>query len=95
MEKTSDGVLETSIAKGLHTLTVKAVHNSQNISTDYISVSVINPNGFEGVAVAVNGVTGSINNHDTVELYTLTVYSPTKDSVTINTYLNSDASSDR
>jgi hypothetical protein len=53
---------------------------------------VIKSEGFTGVAVAVNGITGSINNHDTVKLYTITVYSPTKDSVTINTYLNSDSS---
>nr|DAE35718.1 MAG TPA: hypothetical protein [Bacteriophage sp.]DAO70999.1 MAG TPA: hypothetical protein [Caudoviricetes sp.] len=45
--------------------------------------------------MAVNGITGSINNHDTVKLYTLTVYSPTKESVTINTYLNSDSADDR
>lgn len=93
---TTDGNLAyTELQSGLNTLTVRAVHKSQNIATDYVNACVIKPEGFTGVAVAVNGITGSINNHDTVELYTITVYSPTKDSVTINTYLNSDSSQDR
>lgn len=93
---TTDGDLSFGeLQSGLNLLTVKAVHKTQNIATNYINVCVINPSGFSGVAVAVNGITGSINNHDTVELYTLTVYSPTKESVTINTYLNSDSSDDR
>lgn len=93
---TTDGNLTyTELQSGLNTLTVRAVHKSQNIATDYVNACVIKPEGFTGVAVAVNGITGSINNHDTVELYTITVYSPTKDSVTINTYLNSDSSQDR
>lgn len=93
---TTDGNLAyTELQSGLNTLTVRAVHKSQNIATDYVNACVIKPEGFTGVAVAVNGISGSINNHDTVELYTITVYSPTKDSVTINTYLNSDSSQDR
>ncbi len=93
---TTDGNLAyTELQSGLNTLTVRAVHKSQNIATDYVNACVIKPEGFTGVAVAVNGITGSINNHDTVKLYTITVYSPTKDSVTINTYLNSDSSQDR
>lgn len=93
---TTDGNLfYNDLQSGLNTLTVRAVHKSQNIATDYVNACVIKPEGFKGVAVAVNGITGSINNHDTVELYTLTVYSPTKDSVTINTYLNSDSADNR
>ena len=93
---TTDGNLfYNTLQSGLNTLTVRAVHKSQNIATDYVNACVIKPEGFTGVAVAVNGITGSINNHDTVKLYTITVYSPTKDSVTINTYLNSDSSQDR
>lgn len=93
---TSDGDLNIgNLKSGLNRLTVKAVHKTQDIATNYINVYVINPSGFSGVAVAVNGITGSINNHDTVKLYTLTVYSPTKESVTINTYLNSDSADDR
>lgn len=93
---TTDGNLSyNTLQSGLNTLTVRAVHKSQNIATDYVNACVIKPEGFTGVAVAVNGITGSINNHDTVKLYTITVYSPTKDSVTINTYLNSDSSQDR
>ena len=93
---TTDGNLfYNELQSGLNTLTVRAVHKSQNIATDYVNACVIKPEGFTGVAVAVNGITGSINNHDTVKLYTITVYSPTKDSVTINTYLNSDSSQDR
>lgn len=93
---TTDGNLfYNELQSGLNTLTVRAVHKSQNIATDYVNACVIKPEGFIGVAVAVNGITGSINNHDTVKLYTITVYSPTKDSVTINTYLNSDSSQDR
>ena len=93
---TTDGNLSFGgLQPGLNLLTVKAVHKAQNIATNYINVCVINPSGFSGVAVAVNGITGSINNHDTVKLYTLTVYSPTKESVTINTYLNSDSADDR
>ena len=93
---TSDGDLNIgNLESGLNRLTVKAVHKTQDIATNYINVYVINPSGFSGVAVAVNGITGSINNHDTVKLYTLTVYSPTKESVTINTYLNSDSADDR
>lgn len=93
---TTDGNLSFGgLQPGLNLLTVKAVHKTQNIATNYINVCVINPSGFSGVAVAVNGITGSINNHDTVKLYTLTVYSPTKESVTINTYLNSDSADDR
>lgn len=93
---TTDGNLSyNTLRSGLNTLTVRAVHKSQNIATDYVNACVIKPEGFTGVAVAVNGITGSINNHDTVKLYTITVYSPTKDSVTINTYLNSDSSQDR
>ena len=93
---TTDGNLAyNELQSGLNTLTVRAVHKSQNIATDYVNACVIKPEGFTGVAVAVNGITGSINNHDTVKLYTITVYSPTKDSVTINTYLNSDSSQDR
>ena len=93
---TTDGNLAyNELRSGLNTLTVRAVHKSQNIATDYVNACVIKPEGFTGVAVAVNGITGSINNHDTVKLYTITVYSPTKDSVTINTYLNSDSSQDR
>lgn len=93
---TSDGDLNIgNLKSGLNRLTVKAVHKTQDIATNYINVCVINPSGFSGVAVAVNGITGSINNHDTVKLYTLTVYSPTKESVTINTYLNSDSADDR
>lgn len=93
---TSDGDLNIgNLKSGLNLLTVKAVHKTQDIATNYINVCVINPSGFSGVAVAVNGITGSINNHDTVKLYTLTVYSPTKESVTINTYLNSDSADDR
>ncbi len=93
---TTDGNLSFGgLQPGLNLLTVKAVHKTRNIATNYINVCVINPSGFSGVAVAVNGITGSINNHDTVKLYTLTVYSPTKESVTINTYLNSDSADDR
>ena len=93
---TTDGNLSYNELKpGLNILTVRAVHKSQNIATDYVNACVIKSEGFTGVAVAVNGITGSINNHDTVKLYTITVYSPTKDSVTINTYLNSDSSQDR
>ena len=93
---TTDGNLSFGgLQPGLNLLTVKAVHKTQNIATNYINVCVINPSGFSGVAVAVNGITGSINNHDTVKLYTLTVYSPTKELVTINTYLNSDSADDR
>lgn len=93
---TTDGNLfYNELQSGLNTLTVRAVHKSQNIATDYVNACVIKPEGFTGVAVAVNGITGSINNHDTVKLYTITVYSPTKESVTINTYLNSDSSQDR
>lgn len=93
---TTDGNLSyNKLQSGLNILTVRAVHKSQNIATDYVNACVIKPEGFTGVAVAVNGITGSINNHDTVKLYTITVYSPTKDSVTINTYLNSDSSQDR
>lgn len=93
---TTDGNLfYNGLQSGLNTLTVRAVHKSQNIATDYVNACVIKPEGFTGVAVAVNGITGSINNHDTVKLYTITVYSPTKESVTINTYLNSDSSQDR
>lgn len=93
---TTDGNLAyNTLQSGLNILTVRAVHKSQNIATDYVNACVIKPEGFTGVAVAVNGITGSINNHDTVKLYTITVYSPTKDSVTINTYLNSDSSQDR
>lgn len=93
---TTDGNLSyNELQSGLNILTVKAVHKSQNIATDYVNACVIKSEGFTGVAVAVNGITGSINNHDTVKLYTITVYSPTKDSVTINTYLNSDSSQDR
>ena len=93
---TTDGNLfYNELQSGLNTLTVRAVHKSQNITTDYVNACVIKPEGFTGVAVAVNGITGSINNHDTVKLYTITVYSPTKDSVTINTYLNSDSSQDK
>ena len=93
---TTDGNLfYNTLQSGLNILTVRAVHKSQNIATDYVNACVIKPEGFTGVAVAVNGITGSINNHDTVKLYTITVYSPTKDSVTINTYLNSDSSQDR
>lgn len=93
---TTDGNLAyNELQSGLNTLTVRAVHKSQNIATDYVNACVIKPEGFTGVAVAVNGITGSVNNHDTVKLYTITVYSPTKDSVTINTYLNSDSSQDR
>lgn len=93
---TTDGNLSyNELRSGLNILTVRAVHKSQNIATDYVNACVIKSEGFTGVAVAVNGITGSINNHDTVKLYTITVYSPTKDSVTINTYLNSDSSQDR
>lgn len=93
---TTDGNLSyNELQSGLNILTVKAVHKSQNIATDYVNACIIKSEGFTGVAVAVNGITGSINNHDTVKLYTITVYSPTKDSVTINTYLNSDSSQDR
>lgn len=93
---TTDGNLAIGDLKpGLNILTIKAVHKTQDIATNYINACVINPSKFSGVAVAVNGITGSINNHDTVKLYTLTVYSPTKDSVTINTYLNSDSADDR
>lgn len=93
---TSDGDLAISgLQPGLNMITVRAVHKTQSIATNYVSAYIINDSGFSGVAVAVNGITGSINNHDTVELYTLTVFSPTKDSVTINTYLNSDSSEDR
>ena len=93
---TTDGNLSyNKLRSGLNILTVRAVHKSQNIATDYVNACVIKSEGFTGVAVAVNGITGSINNHDTVKLYTITVYSPTKDSVTINTYLNSDSSQDR
>lgn len=93
---TSDGNLSIGdLQSGLNMLTVRAVHKTQNIATNYVNAYIINPSEFSGVAVAVNGITGSINNNDTVELYTLTVYSPTKDSVTINTYLNSDSADDR
>lgn len=93
---TTDGNLSyNELQSGLNILTVRAVHKSQNIATDYVNACVIKSEGFTGVTVAVNGITGSINNHDTVKLYTITVYSPTKDSVTINTYLNSDSSQDR
>lgn len=93
---TTDGNLAIGdLQPGLNILTIKAVHKTQDIATNYINACVINPSKFSGVAVAVNGITGSINNHDTVKLYTLTVYSPTKDSVTINTYLNSDSADDR
>lgn len=93
---TTDGNLSyNELQSGLNILTVRAVHKSQNIATDYVNACVIKSEGFTGVAVAVNGITGSINNHDTVKLYTITAYSPTKDSVTINTYLNSDSSQDR
>ena len=59
---TTDGDLSFGeLQSGLNLLTVRAVHKTQNIATNYINVCVINPSGFSGVAVAVNGITGSIS----------------------------------
>lgn len=94
---TDSGVMQyAALASGLNALTVKAVNNSDsNIATDYVTAYVINPTDFTGTAVAVNGVSNSINNHDTVKLYTITIYSPSKESTTVTTYLNDSSSANR
>ena len=42
--------------------------------------------------MAINNTSTKVNNHDTVELYKLTVYSPNKESIKVDTYLDDTSS---
>jgi len=78
---------------GLNQFAIRAVYNTnKEIATDYIYVDVINPSTTDTV-VAINNTSTNVNNHDTVELYKLTIYSPNKESVEVKTYLD-DTSGD-
>lgn len=91
---TASGVLTKSdLVAGLNQLAVRAVHKSNlDIATDYIYVDVINPDGLTDTVVAINNTSTNVNNHDTVELYKLTVYSPNKESIKVDTYLDDTSS---
>ena len=91
---TASGVLtKGDLVAGLNQLAVRAVYNSnKDIATDYIYVDVINPNNLTNTVVAINNTSTNVNNHDTVELYKLTVYSPNKESIKVDTYLDDTSS---
>ena len=92
--KTNSGILTKSdLVAGLNQLAVRAVYNNnKDIATDYIYVDVINPDGLTDTVVAINNTSTKVNNHDTVELYKLTVYSPNKESIKVDTYLDDTSS---
>ena len=92
--KTTSGVLTKSdLVAGLNQLAVRAVYNNnKDIATDYIYVDVINSVGLTDTVVAINNTSTKVNNHDTVELYKLTVYSPNKESIKVDTYLDDTSS---
>lgn len=91
---TTSGVLTKSdLVSGLNQLAVRAVYKSdKRIATDYIYVDVINRDGLTDTVVAINNTSTNVNNHDTVELYKLTVYSPNKESIKVDTYLDDTSS---
>ena len=55
-------------------------------------MDIINPDGLTDTVVAISNTSTKVNNHDTVELYKLTVYSPNKESIKVDTYLDDTSS---
>lgn len=94
IQKLASGVLtRNDLVAGLNQLAVRAVYKSdKDIATDYIYVDVINPDNLTDTVVAINNTSTNVNNHDTVELYKLTVYSPNKESIKVDTYLDDTSS---
>ena len=73
---------------GLNQLVVRAEHNDdKTICTDWLNFDIICTEGFEGTAIAVNGVSGGITNNGVATLYRMCIYSPSREEVELTTYL--------
>lgn len=87
----SKSLVYSGLTPGLNQLIVRAVNESdKTIYTDYLYVDVIYTEGCEDTVVAVNEVSGEIQNNGVATLYELTVFSPNKDSINITTYLEDE-----
>ena len=87
-EITSTG-LTVSLNPGLNQLIVRAVSTaSQSIYTNWYYLDIIYTEGCTDTVMAINKVSDGIANNAISTLYDLTVYSPSRDSLTVTTYLS-------
>ena len=94
-ENNPQDMMISNLNSGLNRIQVKAVNiNNPDVYTDWYYVDVIYSEGVVGTVVAVNGVSGEITNNGVATLYSLTVYSPNAEEVTITTYLEDEEPSD-
>ena len=77
-----------NLEPGLNQLIVRAEHSkNKNICTDWFSFDIICTDGFEGTAIAVNGVSSGITNNGVATLYKLFIYSTNREEIELTTYL--------
>lgn len=85
---TSSG-LTVNLNSGLNQLIVRAISTaSQSIYTNWYYLDIIYTEGCTDTVMAINKVSDSVSNNAISTLYDLTVYSPSKDSLTVTTYLS-------
>lgn len=77
-----------NLEPGLNQLIVRAEHSkNKDICTDWFSFDIICTDGFEGTAIAVNGVSSGITNNGVATLYKLFIYSTNREEIELTTYL--------
>lgn len=80
----------TGLVPGLNQLVVRAKHkeyNSNGVVSNWVVVDLIYTENCEQTVIAVNGVSEGITNNGVAELYHLTVYSPNREQLVLDTYL--------
>lgn len=85
-----DGLTYSALVPGLNQLVVRAKHkdyNSNKIVSNWVVVDLIYTEDCEQTVIAVNGVSDGIINNGVAELYHLTIYSPNKEELILDTYL--------
>ena len=85
------------LVPGLNQIVVRAEHTKNKlICTDWLNFDIIYTEGFDGTAIAVNGVSSGITNNGVATLYKLFVYSTSREEIELTTYLedNIPASTD-
>ena len=88
--KNSD--LIEGLAPGLNQIVVRAEHQEDTkICTDWLNFDIICEEGFEGTAIAVNGVSAGITNNGVATLYKLYIYSTSREEIELTTYLEDTA----
>lgn len=82
------GLTFSGLVPGLNQLVVRAKHKEyEDIVSNWVVVDLIYTKNCNKTVIAVNGVSDGIINNGIAELYHLTVYSPNKEELILDTYL--------